>query len=67
VIRWDGNFIIMQALKWRGTTILSVRRYNKVVLMGDGQVSLGNTIFKTDAKKVRRINDNVLCGFAGLN
>ncbi|HCH01221.1 MAG TPA: HslU--HslV peptidase proteolytic subunit [Vibrio sp.] len=48
------------------TTIVSVRRNNKVVIAGDGQVSLGNTVMKGNAKKVRRLyNDKVLAGFAG--
>ena len=52
--------------QYRGTTILSVRRNGKVVIGGDGQVSLGNTIMKGNARKVRRIyNDNVIAGFAG--
>jgi len=52
--------------QYRGTTILSVRRGNKVVIGGDGQVSLGNTVMKHNARKVRRLyNDNVLAGFAG--
>ena len=50
----------------RGTTVLCVRRGNKVVLAGDGQVSLGNTILKQGAKKIRRLyNDKILAGFAG--
>ncbi|RDH82613.1 MAG: HslU--HslV peptidase proteolytic subunit [endosymbiont of Galathealinum brachiosum] len=49
-----------------GTTILSVRRNNEVVIGGDGQVSLGNTVMKPNAVKVRRLyNDKVLVGFAG--
>ncbi|MDH5614672.1 MAG: ATP-dependent protease subunit HslV, partial [Gammaproteobacteria bacterium] len=52
--------------QYRGTTILSVRRNGKVVVGGDGQVSLGNTIMKGNARKVRRLyNDKVLAGFAG--
>jgi ATP-dependent HslUV protease, peptidase subunit HslV len=52
--------------QFRGTTILSVRRNGKVVLGGDGQVSMGNTIMKGNARKVRRLyNDRVLAGFAG--
>lgn len=48
------------------TTIVSVRRNGKVVIAGDGQVSLGNTVMKGNAKKVRRLyNDKVLAGFAG--
>ena len=52
--------------QYRGTTILSVRRNNEVVIGGDGQVSLGNTIMKGNAKKVRRLfDDKVIAGFAG--
>lgn len=48
------------------TTIVSVRRNNQVVIAGDGQVSLGNTVMKGNARKVRRLyNDKVLAGFAG--
>lgn len=49
-----------------GTTILSVRRQNQVVIGGDGQVTLGNTVMKSNARKVRRLyNNKVLAGFAG--
>jgi ATP-dependent HslUV protease, peptidase subunit HslV len=49
-----------------GTTILSVRRGNSVVIGGDGQVSLGNTIMKGNARKVRRLyHEQVIAGFAG--
>jgi ATP-dependent HslUV protease, peptidase subunit HslV len=52
--------------KIRSTTILSVRRDGKVVIAGDGQVSLGNTVMKANAKKVRRMHDGkVVAGFAG--
>jgi ATP-dependent HslUV protease subunit HslV len=52
--------------KIRSTTILSVRRDGKVVVAGDGQVSLGNTVMKANAKKVRRMHDGkVVAGFAG--
>jgi len=48
------------------TTILSVRREDEVVMGGDGQVSLGNTVMKGNARKVRRLyNDKVIAGFAG--
>jgi ATP-dependent HslUV protease subunit HslV len=51
---------------WHGTTILSVRKGNKVVVAGDGQVTLGQTIIKANAKKVRRLGDgSVIGGFAG--
>jgi len=52
--------------QYRGTTILSCRRGGKVVIGGDGQVSMGNTIMKGNARKVRRLyNDKVIAGFAG--
>jgi len=52
--------------QYRGTTILSIRRNGKVVIGGDGQVSMGNTIMKGNAKKVRRLyNNQVIAGFAG--
>lgn len=52
--------------QYRGTTILSVRRHGKVVIGGDGQVSMGNTIMKGNARKVRRLfNGKVIAGFAG--
>ena len=52
--------------QYRGTTIVSVRRGNKVVIGGDGQVSQGNTVMKGNARKVRRLyNEQVLAGFAG--
>ena len=52
--------------RYRGTTILSVRRGDKVVIGGDGQVSMGNTIMKGNARKVRRLYHNkVIAGFAG--
>lgn len=55
---------------WHGTTILAVRRGGKVVVAGDGQVSLGQTVIKGSARKVRRISPGggkgeVVCGFAG--
>jgi ATP-dependent HslUV protease subunit HslV len=52
--------------QYRGTTIVCVRRGNQVVIGGDGQVSLGNTIMKGNARKVRRLyKDKVIAGFAG--
>ncbi len=53
---------------WHGTTIVGVRKGGKVVIAGDGQVSLGNTVIKGSARKVRRISPgghDVVCGFAG--
>jgi len=52
--------------QFHGTTILSVRRNGSVVIGGDGQVSMGNTVMKGNARKVRRLyKDNVIAGFAG--
>ncbi|MEZ7830022.1 MAG: ATP-dependent protease subunit HslV [Gammaproteobacteria bacterium] len=52
--------------QYKGTTIVSVRRGNKVVIGGDGQVSQGNTVMKGNARKVRRLyKDQVIAGFAG--
>lgn len=52
--------------QWYGTTILCVRKNGKTVIAGDGQVSLGNTVIKSTAKKVRRLaNDSIIAGFAG--
>ena len=52
--------------QYRGTTIVSVRRGNKVVIGGDGQVSQGSTVMKGNARKVRRLyKDQVIAGFAG--
>ena len=51
---------------WHGTTILLIRKGNDVVVAGDGQVSLGSTVIKSTAKKVRKIEKrNVIAGFAG--
>ncbi len=51
---------------WHGTTILAVRKGGQVVLAGDGQVSLGQTVIKSNARKVRRLGDgSIVGGFAG--
>ena len=50
---------------WHGTTILSVRKGGIVVMAGDGQVSLGQTVVKANARKVRKLGDKVIVGFAG--
>jgi len=54
-------------MEWRSTTVLSVRRGNEVAMGGDGQVTMGETVVKADAKKIRRLGENgeVICGFAG--
>jgi ATP-dependent HslUV protease subunit HslV len=69
VVRIHSNFPHKEGNpveQYRGTTILSARRNGKVVIGGDGQVSMGNTVMKGNARKVRRLyNDKVLAGFAG--
>ena len=51
---------------WHGTTVIAVRRNGRVVIGGDGQVTLGNTVMKGNARKVRRLYQNkVIAGFAG--
>ena len=53
-------------LEWHGTTIVLIRKDKDVVVAGDGQVSIGNTVMKSTAKKVRKIEKrNVIAGFAG--
>src|SRR5215213_9400120 len=57
-----------QAREIRSTTILLVRRDGRVALAGDGQVTLGDTVMKTGARKVRRLyNEKILAGFAGAS
>ena len=52
--------------QFRGTTILSVRRNGRVAIGGDGQVTMGNTVMKANARKVRRLfKDQIIAGFAG--
>ena len=53
-------------IQWHGTTIIGVKKNGKTVIAGDGQVSMGNTVMKPNAKKVRRLGDgSVIAGFAG--
>ena len=53
-------------LEWHGTTVVLIRKGKDVVVAGDGQVSIGNTVMKSTAKKVRKIEKrNVIAGFAG--
>lgn len=54
-------------IEWHGTTIIGVRKGGKTVIAGDGQVSMGNTVMKPNARKVRRIGEggSVIAGFAG--
>ncbi|GJQ08292.1 hypothetical protein GpartN1_g83.t1 [Galdieria partita] len=50
---------------WHGTTILSVRKDDQVAVVGDGQVTMGSVVVKPNARKVRRIGDDVVAGFSG--
>ena len=54
-------------VQWHGTTIIGVRKGDRIVVAGDGQVSMGNTVMKPNARKVRRIGEEgkVVAGFAG--
>ncbi len=56
-----------ESASWHATTILAVRKANRLVLIGDGQVSLGDTVMKGNARKVRRLGEknDILAGFAG--
>jgi ATP-dependent HslUV protease subunit HslV len=73
LIRWKKrkdteitDFLEKNLMKIKSTTILSVRHNGQVVVAGDGQVSLGNTVIKHNARKVRRLyNNQVITGFAG--
>lgn len=60
-----GKYCQAAALKLRGTTVLCVRKDDQVVIMADGQVTQGNEIVKPNVRKLRRIGDNVIGGFAG--
>ncbi len=48
-----------------GTTVLAVKRNNKLIMIADGQMTLGDTRFKSNTKKIKKINENIICGFAG--
>ena len=63
----DGHSDSPSAPHWHGTTIIGVSRNGKTVIAGDGQVSMGNTVMKPNARKVRRIGEGgkVIAGFAG--
>ena len=63
----SGHILAMSTNQnWHGTTIVLIRKGNQTIVAGDGQVSLGNTVLKSKAKKVRKIEKrNVIAGFAG--
>ena len=63
----DGQSDSHGMIRWHGTTIIGVKRDGKTVVAGDGQVSMGNTVMKPNARKVRRIgkDGSVVAGFAG--
>ncbi len=62
----DDSRVSHGLIQWHGTTIIGVKAGGKTVIAGDGQVSMGNTVMKPNARKVRRIGDgSVIAGFAG--
>ena len=62
----DGTRDSHGLIQWHGTTIVGIRKGDRTVIAGDGQVSMGNTVMKPNAKKVRRLHDgSVIGGFAG--
>ncbi len=63
----DDNRASHGLIQWHGTTIIGVKKGGKTVIAGDGQVSMGNTVMKPNARKVRRLgaDDKVIAGFAG--
>jgi ATP-dependent HslUV protease subunit HslV len=64
----DNKSLIESRARIRSTTVLAVRRDGKAVIAGDGQVTMGDTIMKSSARKVRRLyNDTVVAGFAGAS
>lgn len=65
--RMDDRQASHGLIQWHGTTIIGVTRNGKTVIAGDGQVSMGNTVMKPNARKVRRIGEqgSVIAGFAG--
>jgi ATP-dependent HslUV protease subunit HslV len=67
-LQTNGKSRGRSAAQIRSTTVLSVRRNDNVVIAGDGQVTFGDTIMKSGARKVRRLyNDSVIAGFAGAS
>ncbi len=64
---YDQHKDYANASLWRGTTIVSIRKDGDVVIAGDGQVSMGHTVLKNNARKVRRLgkNEEIIAGFAG--
>jgi ATP-dependent HslUV protease subunit HslV len=64
--RMDDSRASHGLIQWHGTTIIGVKKNGRTVIAGDGQVSMGNTVMKPNARKVRRIGDGkVIAGFAG--
>ena len=65
--KMSSHILVMSTNQnWHGTTIVLIRKGNQTIVAGDGQVSLGNTVLKSKAKKVRKIEKrNVIAGFAG--
>src|SRR5690606_34723503 len=67
IARMDESRMSHATVQWHGTTIIGVKRGGRTVIAGDGQVSMGNTVMKPNARKVRRIGEGgkVIAGFAG--
>lgn len=66
-MNYDPHKDYARADLWRGTTIVSIRKDGDVVIAGDGQVSMGQTVLKSNARKVRRLgkHEDIIAGFAG--
>src|SRR5262245_28137510 len=67
-LKLDDKSLSGKRSQIRSTTVLAVRRNGRIVIAGDGQITMGETVMKTGARKVRRLyNDKVLAGFAGAS
>src|SRR5262249_1397568 len=67
-LKLDDKSLSGKRVQIRSTTVLAVRRDSRVVIAGDGQITMGETIMKSGARKVRRLyNDKVVAGFAGAS
>src|SRR5262249_61052397 len=67
-LKLDDKSLSGKRAQIRSTTVLAVRRDDRIVIAGDGQITMGETVMKSGARKVRRLyNDKVLAGFAGAS
>ena len=62
---WDNVLTVTESRRWRSTTVICVRHNASVAMASDGQVTLGTTVMKQTAAKIRRLKGDVLAGFAG--